>query len=127
MLEVTVSTLTEQHAPRVLPPAWKRLNAFQMPDGDTAAIYKRKGGLRVLFSVDDMPTGTWLHASCSRATTLPSWGDLREVKDLFIGRHVFAVQILPPEKDYVNVHANCLHLWRRLDAPTCPGYPGGGE
>ncbi len=127
MYDVTVSALTEQHAPRVLPPAWKRLEAFQMPGGEAAAVYKRKGGVRVLFSVDDMPTGVWLHASCSRPNKLPSWDDLREVKDLFIGRNVFAVQILPPEKDYVNAHEHCLHLWRRLDAPTCPGYPGGDE
>lgn len=42
---------------------------------------------------------------------LPSWEDLRRVKDIFIGREVEAYQVLPKESEYVNVHPFCLHLW----------------
>lgn len=79
-------------------------------------------GLRVILSVEDRgpDTGTWLHVSLSRASKLPSWDDVREVKDLFIGRDRCALHLVPPEKFYVNVHPHTLHLWSRLDADTVP-------
>ena len=72
-----------------------------------------KDGLQVLVSTDkiDEDGGWWLHVSTSRPDRLPSWEDLRLVKDLFIGRQNEAIQVLPADRDYVNLHPNCLHLW----------------
>ena len=67
----------------------------------------------------------WLHLSVSRRDRLPSWPELREVKNLFLGREVMAVQVLPIESKYVNIHPNVLHLWRCVDADPCPDFTHG--
>jgi hypothetical protein len=64
----------------------------------------------------------WVHVSCSRPSRLPSWGDIREVKDAFIGRERRALQVLPPAAEYVNIHPNCLHLWHCLDGDGMPDF-----
>lgn len=64
----------------------------------------------------------WIHASCSRPSRLPSWEDLREVKDTFIGRDRRALQILPPHTEYVNIHKHVLHLWHCLDDGGLPDF-----
>ena len=69
-------------------------------------------GVKVLLSTDRIADGSWwLHVSLSRADRLPSWDEIRLVKDLFVGRNRAAVQVLPPDRDYVNLHRYCLHLW----------------
>jgi hypothetical protein len=72
----------------------------------------REDGLKVLVSTDD--TGGdqwWFHVSISREDRYPDWDDLKFVKDIFIGRQGEAIQVLPADRDYVNVHPNCFHLW----------------
>jgi len=64
----------------------------------------------------------WLHVSLSRPSRLPSWEDLREVKDTFIGKDRKAVQVLPPEAEYVNRHPHVLHLWSCFDGDVLPDF-----
>jgi len=64
----------------------------------------------------------WLHVSVSRPSRLPTWDDLREVKDTFIGRDRKAIQVLPPAAEYVNIHPNVLHLWACLDDDGLPDF-----
>lgn len=64
----------------------------------------------------------WIHVSCSRADRLPSWKDLRRVKDVFVGVHRKAVQVFPAQSEYVNVHPNVLHLWACLDGDPLPDF-----
>ena len=69
-------------------------------------------GLKVLVTSDVMDDGSrWLHVSVSRRDRIPSWNDLKETKDMFIGRNAEAIQVLPRDRDYVNLHPFCLHLW----------------
>lgn len=107
-------------APRVLPPSWRE-ESHRIPGLDVRS-FSSAFGLRVFLGVEDRGRGTgwWLHVSVSRATKLPTWADLREVKDLFIGRDRCALHLLPPEEHYVNLHPYTLHLWSRLDADTVP-------
>jgi hypothetical protein len=104
--------------PRVLPPAWSPL-ASPVPG---ARAFDSMFGLHVIASVEDRgrDTGVWLHVSVSRRNKLPSWADLREVKDLFLGPKRCALHLIPPDEHYINVHPFVLHLWSRLDAPTVP-------
>ncbi len=68
----------------------------------------------------------WMHVSCSRPSRLPSWDDLRLVKDTFIGRERKALQVLPPQSEYVNCHPYVLHLWACLDGDPLPDFRRNG-
>ena len=82
-------------------------------DGFGAAIYRNKAqGLLVLVSLSMMENGEhFLHVSVSRKSRLPSWDDLKRVKNAFIGEDREAVHVLPKQSDYINLHPYCLHLW----------------
>lgn len=64
----------------------------------------------------------WIHVSCSRPNRLPTWQDVRRVKDVFIGKDRRAIQVLPPAAEYVNIHPHCLHLWSCLDGDGLPDF-----
>lgn len=110
--------------PRVLPSTWT-----EMP-GKILGVYAHVSGLRVISSVARDPAQDnrrWLHVSMSRRDRLPSYEDMRRVKDLFIGPERKAIQIFPKESEYCNRHAYCLHLWSCLDGDTLPDFRAGGE
>ena len=94
-----------------------------MPNQETMAWRNVLDGLQVFFSLEDRgEDGIWLHlsmTSLNRGRLPPSWKQLTQTKDLFFGDEV-AIQLLPKQKDYLNVHGGCLHLFRRVDAPTIP-------
>lgn len=69
----------------------------------------------------------WMHVSCSRPNRLPSWEELRLVKDTFIGRDRNALQILPRQEEYVNIHPYVLHLWHCLDGDGLPDFRVRGQ
>lgn len=107
--------------PRVLPSGWRFDTQSHAAPG-----YLRRDGLFVLSSATVEADGKrWLHVSASRNGQLPSWSDLREVKDIFIGRDRYAYQVLPPQSHYVNFHPNVLHLWVCLDGDPLPDFTRG--
>ena len=57
----------------------------------------------------------WDHLSVSRPLRTPSWAELEYVKRLFFKPDEVAMQLHVPTTDHVNVHPNCLHLWRPHD------------
>jgi len=85
-----------------------------------AAVFNRVDGRRVLFGVEFHDDGKWQHLSLSRPDRNPSWIELREAKNVFMGPEATAIQIAPPESEYVNEHRFCFHLWRYLDGPLWP-------
>lgn len=60
----------------------------------------------------------WEHVSVTPSTgnSTPSWNDMCHIKKLFFKDGEVAIQIHPRERDYVNAHKNCLHLWRPTNA-----------
>jgi len=78
--------------------------------------------LRVLESLERHNGEEWLHVSASYATRLPTWEEMRQVKDTFIGKDREAYMILPPEERYVNDHPYVLHLWCCVDGPVLPDF-----
>jgi len=104
--------------PRVLPAGWR------MHDDRRVGLWFSSGdGLRVIFSASHEADGKrWIHVSFSRPTRLPSWDDLRKVKDIFIGTDRLAVQVLPRKRDYVNHHEFTLHLWSCIDGDPVPDF-----
>lgn len=57
----------------------------------------------------------WDHVSVSRSNRCPNWPEMCQIKRLFFGPEEVVFQFHPAEKDYVNNHPNCLHLWRPQD------------
>ena len=109
--------------PRVLPDGWTILQRF----GDGGA-YQFRNGLRVIVSTATMADGhEWMHISVSRKDRLPSYDDLKFVKNTFAEKR-FAYQVFPPPDDNVNIHEFCLHLWLPLsiDLPI-PNFGAGGS
>lgn len=64
----------------------------------------------------------WEHVSVSRSDRIPTWDEMCQVKAMFWEPEDCVIQYHPPESEYVNNHANCLHLWRPIDVaiPTPP-------
>ncbi len=113
--------------PPIIPARWTQIrpptNLRTLPNQETMAWRNVLDSLQVFFSLEDYKEdGIWLHASMTSLNSgrkPPSWSQLTLVKDLFFGDEV-AIQLLPKKKDYLNVHSGCLHLFRRVDAPTIP-------
>ena len=107
-----------------VPASWTMLEAR-----DEGAAFRR-GNLIVIADVayyDDHRL--WIHVSASgvRASGryLPDWDDLKRVKSDFIG-DVWAYQVMPPSKDYVNICPYALHLFSLLDGtPALPDFTRG--
>ncbi len=105
----------------ILPTTWRELAPLSI-EGKRLRAFESAFGLRVLMSREDRgkATGVWLHVSVSRGHKLPSWTDMREAKDIFIGRERCAIHMIPPDEFWVNLHPHTLHLFTRLDGPTVP-------
>lgn len=107
--ERTSGIQVSDYLPRVLPSSWRLLQ--QAEDG---AAYQRDG-LHVIVSLArELDERKWMHLSCSRGMRLPSWKDMCDAKDLFIGDR-YAYQVFPSRADYVNINPNVLHLWAPLE------------
>lgn len=55
----------------------------------------------------------WNHVSVSpfKKNIMPSYNDMRMIKDIFWNEDEVAIHIFPAKADYVNNVENCLHLW----------------
>lgn len=103
---------------RVLPLQWKRGADY----GD-ALRFSRSDRMLVLASYNTARDGSnWWHVSMSKPSELPSWADVREAKDLFVGRERKAIIVLPKASEYVNLHPHCMHLWSPLETDPLPDF-----
>lgn len=66
----------------------------------------------------------WWHVSVSHRHRVPTYNELAEVKRRFIGPDRKAVMVFAEEKNHVNIHLNCLHLWCCLTADPLPEFSG---
>jgi hypothetical protein len=57
----------------------------------------------------------WEHVSVSLPNRCPNWEEMCHMKSLFWDDDECVVQFHPPKSEYVNNHANCLHLWKPLN------------
>lgn len=109
----------------VLPDNWILISGAA--DGASFAMLNHSGAviLTVIASQKiESDYKRWIHISMARDDRLPSWDDLKMVKDLFIGKDKKAMQILPSEDKYVNIHPYCLHLFYCLDDDGLPEFSG---
>ncbi len=90
---------------------------IECPVGGGEAWVHMRTRLFVIKSLEVHDNETWCHVSVSGRGRLPTWEELRAAKNEFIGRERLAVQVLPPESEYVNCHPYVLHLWSRTHGP----------
>lgn len=121
-LSIEGEVLTTDHCPRVLPPGWITREFNNV-------FHNRHRRLTVIFSVERERDGRrWVHVSVSRTDRfLPTWEDLKHVKAWTIGADKLAIQILPPDAEFVNIHPGVLHLWHCLDGSPVPDFRHGGQ
>jgi hypothetical protein len=115
---------THQVTGWAMPPAgWSAVPSFP----DTKGFEHPRIGLRVIVSARTEQDGKrWLHVSIShRSRQLPTWDNLKLVKEAFIGNDKLAIQVLPRAQDFVNIHPACLHLWHCLDGDPTPDFTCG--
>lgn len=106
----------------VLIPHWVEV---ETPVFNSRAFYSKKNGVQVIVSTERHLDERWLHVSLSKRNRLPSWKNLKEVKDIFIGYDKKAIMVLPEDSEYVNFHPYCLHLFCNLDRDPLPDFTGG--
>ena len=105
---------------RIMPPPWR---VVQLEDRGGAYS---NGTVNVIVSVAKEQDGRhWLHVSASGPRRIPTWNELKAVKALFVGKDRVALQILPAERDYVNICPFVLHLWACLDGDVTPDFTRG--
>lgn len=108
----------------ILPKGWVKI--AQREDG---AMYRNQAvGLSVICSgAIELDGRHWVHVSLSRRSRMPSYDDLKLVKNLFIGESNQAVQVFPPAGGNINLHPYCLHLWHCVDGDGLPDFAHGGN
>lgn len=119
-----------------VPSSWSVIEAA--PSGG----YFKRGSLQVGYTVQRYGgSDIWVHASvCGRrgqstgphdlrhSSTyyLPTFEDLKRVKNDFIGEDRWAYQVFPSAKDYVNHNPYVLHLYALMDGkPALPDFTMG--
>jgi hypothetical protein len=107
--------------PLILPASWRQI----YPVIPNAKTYISNKGLRVIVTEEVHAGQKWQHVSVSRATRLPTWRDIRTVKDLFIGRDEKAIMVLPADAEYINVHPYCMHMYCNLYRDPLPDFTRG--
>jgi hypothetical protein len=54
----------------------------------------------------------WDHVSVSREKRVPNWHEMSHIHRVFFKDGEVAMQLHLPASDHINIHPNCLHLWR---------------
>jgi len=90
-------------------------------------IWTRGDGLNVIETTGVHDGQIWYHVSCSFAKKMPSYDDLAQMKDFFVGPDRQAIQIFPRSGKHVSIHEYALHLWSNLSDPDwLPDFAPGG-
>ena len=75
--------------------------------------YTRRNGILIIWSLDNTgfdKFGPLKHVSFSRKFALPTWEQVKLVKERWFG-DTEAMMVLPKQEDYVNLHPFTFHLW----------------
>lgn len=54
----------------------------------------------------------WDHVSVSLRNRCPNWAEMSFIKHKFFQDDEAAMQLHVSASDHINIHPNCLHLWR---------------
>lgn len=81
--------------------------------GDDGAMFEFKYKSRK-YEVIASNGGGWDHVSIVplNQKRVPTWEVMCLLKDMCFNEDEVVMQLHPAKKDYVNVHNECLHLWK---------------
>lgn len=65
---------------------------------------------RCIVLVGQEPGIGW-HMSISHHRVNPTWEEIRDARYKFVPDGVRMAMLLPPKKEYVNIHEHCFHLY----------------
>jgi hypothetical protein len=103
------------------PDGWRYIQ-----DWGLGHAFAHTNGLRVLIDASQKEDDRWwVHVSVSRKSWTPTHEDMCMVKRDFLGDR-YAYAVYPPQEQYVNIHAHCLHLWSLAegDGRVLPEFSG---
>lgn len=112
-------------APRVLPTDWREVS--RDPSGGAKYVNVARSLVAIFSCAIEADGRAWLHLSVSHRTRIPTHGEMRTVKELFLGDR-YAYAVWPPARYYVNLHQNVLHVFALLDEKAeqpLPDFTGG--
>jgi hypothetical protein len=72
-------------------------------------IYAR-GDLNVIITKDTADGQTRIHMSVSHSDRLPTWEEMKNIREELLPLNRDFAMMFPNVRDYVNIHPNCLHL-----------------
>jgi hypothetical protein len=107
-----------------VPATWERTR--EADDG----VEWTRGKLTIVASAaieDD--NAVWVHISLSYPGKLPTWDDIKGVRNVILGSNRWAYQVLPPDDRSINIHPYCLHIWApwNEDDDLMPDFARGGK
>ena len=70
---------------------------------------------KILATIDGEGDDKWEHVSVSHPNKIPSWETMAKVKELVFEDEEEVIQYHPKKSEYVNLHENCLHMWRPVN------------
>jgi hypothetical protein len=87
--------------------------AFEIPFSTTGAV------LRCLvtdgkFAQSHEANWAWDHVSVSTKKRMPNWIEMSFIKSVFWDDNETVMQLHVPVTSHINLHPNCLHLWRPI-------------
>jgi hypothetical protein len=85
-------------------------------DGGACYMKTHSGGKAEKIGIIFSNGAGWEHVSASLKKRCPTWEEMCKIKDIFFNKDECAIQYHPAEKDYVNNHPYCLHIWKPIGA-----------
>ena len=71
--------------------------------------YTRKE-LTIVITQDTADGQTRIHMSVSHQERLPTWDEMKKVREELLPLNRDFAMIFPKQEDYINIHPYCLHL-----------------
>jgi hypothetical protein len=111
-----------QHLPNQVPQGWAVAEA-----GDDGCKLLASSGLVAVVSGNvEQDKRRWIHLSVSAPGRTPTWEELVSVKEMLLGKHSLAIQVIPPRSRYITIHPDVLHLFMCADGAPIPDFAWGG-
>lgn len=118
----------EHYLSKIKPAGWRQIR--DNPQPYSLAFLNSQRTLKVIISYADHSDGKrWVHLSVSARDLqdvlgnhsnpvgrVPTWDELVEVKEAFLGADSKAVMVLPPRSEWVNIHPFVHHMWMCVES-----------
>lgn len=102
----------------------QRFGTYGDKDGGCFEVECKKNGSKIKLAIIASRGEGWDHVSVSLHNRAPTWEEMELVKRLFFEENELAIQYHMPPSKHINIHPDCLHIWRPHfeEIPTPPTY-----